>query len=174
MKGLAQLGAVFLAAIAQVTVAPLFPIAGANPQLVLLMLCLVAAFSGPVPAMVLTPVGAVMLGMLSDRDAGLLLLAYLPVVALGALLEDAPVPLSHAAKTYSMTLGAGLVARSVLAAGAMLGGAPAAIGALVSDVLVPGVFIDMVLLTLCYVPLRLAGLRGSGFRLQRGRYFASL
>jgi hypothetical protein len=29
-------------------------------------------------------------------------------------------------------------------------------------------------LTLCYVPLRLAGLTGSGFRLQRGRYFAHL
>ncbi|MEJ5221101.1 MAG: hypothetical protein WHT63_03740 [Tepidiforma sp.] len=174
MKALGWFAAVFLAAVAQVTVAPLFPVAGAVPELVLLTICLAAAFSGPVPVMVLTPLGALMLGMISDRDPGLLLLAYLPVAVLGALLEDAPLPLGHAARTYAMTLGAGLAARTVLAIGAMLGGAPAAFGALAADVLLPGLFVDIVLLTICYVPLRLIGLEGSGFRLQRGRYFASL
>lgn len=174
MKALALFALVFGAAIAQVTVAPLFPVGGAVPELVLLSLCLVAAFSGPVPVMVLTPLAALMHGMLADRDAGLLLLAYLPVLPLGAALEDGPLPLGHAARTYVMTAGAGAAARSVLAIGAMLGGAPALFGALAAEVLLPGLLLDIVVLTLCYVPLRLAGLTGSGFRLQRGRYFAHL
>lgn len=174
MRGLALFVAVFLAVVAQVTVAPLFPVAGAVPELVLVTLCLAAAFAGPGPVLVLTPAGAVMQGMIADRGAGLLLLAYLPVVVLGALLEDAPLPLGHAAKTWLMTLGSGLVARTILAVGAMLGGAPAAFGPLVTAVLLPGLFIDFVLLTLLYVPLRLAGLSGASFAGARGRYFASL
>ncbi|PFG75244.1 hypothetical protein [Tepidiforma thermophila] len=172
MKPLALVALVFGAAIGQVTVAPLFPVDGAVPELVLLSLCLVAAFSGPVPVMVLTPLAAVMHGMLADRDAGLLLIAYLPVLPLGALLEDGPLPLGHAARTYLVLAGAGVLARSVLAIGAMLGGAPALFGPLLVDVLLPGLFLDVLLLTICYLPLRLAGLEGGSFRLQRGRYFA--
>ncbi len=174
MRAAGWFALVFGAAAAQVTVAPLFPVAGAVPELVLLTVCLAGAFSGPGPVMVLTPLGAVMLGMLSDRDPGLLLVAYLPVVVLGALLEDAPLPLGHAARTYGMTLGAGLAARTVLGVGAMVGGAPAAFGTLATAVLLPGLFVDMLVLTVCYVPLRLAGLEGGGFRLRRGRYVAGL
>jgi len=48
------------------------------------------------------------------------------------------------------------------------------LGPLVSQVLLPGVFIDAVLLLSFYVPLRLAGLREASFAATRGRYFASL
>jgi hypothetical protein len=174
MKALAQFLVVFGATVAQVTVAPLFPVGGAVPELVLLSLCLVAVFGGPVPVMVLTPLAALMHGMLADRDAGLLLLAYLPVLPLGALLEDGPLPLGHAARAYATVAAAGVLARVMLAAGAMLGGAPALFGGLVMDVVLPGLLLDLVVLTLFYVPLRVAGLSGTGFRLQRGRYFARL
>lgn len=174
MRGLALFVALYLAVVAQVTVAPLFPVAGAVPDLVLLTLCLAAAFAGPSPVMVMTPVGAVMLGMLSDRGAGLLLLAYVPVVVIRALLEEVPLPLGEAGKTWLTMLGSGLAARTVLAVGAMLAGAPTMFGPLVSLVLLPGVFIDAVLLLVFYVPLRLAGLRGASFAATRGRYFASL
>lgn len=174
MRGPALFVVLFLAVVAQVTVAPLFPVAGAVPDLVLLTLCLAAAFAGPSPVMVMTPVGAVMLGMLSDRGAGLLLLAYVPVVVIRAVLDDAPLPLGEAGKTWLTMLGSGLAARTVLALGAMLAGAPMMVGPLVSQVLLPGVFIDAVLLLLFYVPLRLVGLRGAGFAGTRGRFLASL
>lgn len=174
MRGAGLFALLWLAVLAQVTVAPLFPLGGAVVDPVLLLLCLVAALGGPVPVMVLTPLGAVMAGMLSDRDAGLLLLAWLPVLPLGALLEDAPLPLSHAVKTYLLVIVAGIVARVVLAAGAMLGGAPVAFGATVTDVLLPGIMLDMVALTMCYLPLRAAGRRGAGMRLRRRGYVAGL
>lgn len=174
MKPFVLFALLFLAVVGQVTVAPLFPISGANPEFVLLALCLLTAFGGPVPVMVLTPLGAVMLGLLSDRGAGLLLLAYLPVLPIAGLLAGLGRPFNHTTRTFAMTIGAGIAFRVVMSAGAMVGGAPVQIGPLVSDVLLPGMFVDLVTLTVCYVPLRLAGWTGRGFQEQRGRYYASL
>jgi hypothetical protein len=59
----------------------------------------------------------------------------------------------------------------ILAFGAIAGGAEPAIGALISDVIVPGLVLDLSLLTVVYIPLRLAGLAGQGMTLQRSRYY---
>ncbi len=174
MRALGLFALLFLAVVAQVTVAPLFPLDGAVADPVLLVLCLVAVYGGPVPVMVLTPIGAVLAGMVSDRDAGLLLLAWLPVLPVAALLEDSPLPLNQGVKTYVLVIGTGLAARVVLAVGAMLGGAPAAVGSLVTDVLLPGIMLDMVVLTICYLPLRAGGLREVGMHGRRRGYAGGL
>ncbi len=171
MKAVAIGVAALLASIAQVTVAPLFPVAGATPEFVLLLLVLIAAFSGPSPVMVLTPIAAVAVGFLSDRAPGLLLVAYLPLLPLGFAIEESAVPVNHYLRTLAMMVMTGLWARGLLALGAIAGGAEPAFGMLVSDVLVPGFILDAVLLSVVYIPMWLAGWSGQGMRLQRSRYY---
>jgi hypothetical protein len=171
MKGTAIGVAMLLAAIAQVTVAPLFPVAGSVPELVLLGLVLLAAFISPTPVMVVTPLVAVALAFLSDRSPGILLLAYLPLLPLGFALEESSVPLNHYVRTLAMMVVTGVWLRTLLAVGAMAGGATPAFSLLVSDVLVPGLLLDAVLLTVVYIPIRLAGRSGRGMTLQRSRYY---
>ncbi|WP_322796473.1 hypothetical protein [Tepidiforma sp.] len=174
MKGLALAALVVTAAVAQVTVAPLFPVRGAVPELVVLTLAMIGTFAGPRAAMVLTPAAALAAGFLSDRDAGLLLVAYLPLLPLGAWLEDAPLPLAAGVRSWLTVLGAGVAYRVVLAAAAMLTGARVMVGPLVWDVVFPGLLVDSLFFSLCYIPLRLVGWSGGGLKLSRGRYVSGL
>jgi len=171
MRAAAALAAVVLVAVAQVTVAPLFPIAGAVPEFVLLGLTLIAAFGSPTAVMVLTPLAAVAAGFLSDRSPGLMLVGYLPLLPVGVGIEGAPAPLNHYLRTLGMMLATGAWLRAVLALGAVAGGAEPAMGPMLTDVILPGMFLDLVLLTVVYIPLRLAGIPGRGMTLQRSRYY---
>lgn len=174
MKGIAAFLATILAAMFQVTVAPLFPVSAAVPEFVLLTLVIVAAFGNPRRAMVCVPVAAVAYGFLSDRSPALLLLAYLPLLPLGLYLEEARVPLNHYARTLVATLVTGLWIRVLLMLGTVVGGADTTVGAAIGQVLVPGLFLDFALLSVVYVPLRLIGWSGQGMSLQRGSYYSSL
>jgi len=91
--------AVLLAAISQVTVAPLFPVAGAVPEIVLLTLVLLAAFNSPSPVMVFTPIVAVALRVSLGPITGLILSGVLPFfcLPLGFAIEDSPLPLNTSA-----------------------------------------------------------------------------
>jgi len=70
-----------------------------------------------------------------------------------------------------MMLATGAWLRAVLALGAVAGGAEPALGPMLTDVILPGMFLDLVLLTVVYIPLRLAGIPGRGMTLQRSRYY---
>ena len=174
MKGFLIGVAILLAAMAQVTVAPLFPVAGAVPEFVLLTLALLVAFNSPRPVMIGTPIAALAYGFLSDRAPALLLLGYLPLLPLGYLLEESRVPVNHYLRTVAMMVITGLWLRTLLALGAMTAGADAAFGILIADVLVPGIFLDLALLTVVYIPLRLIGWTGQGMTLERTGYYARL
>ncbi len=174
MRGLlAVLGTLF-AAMWQVTVAPLFPVSAAVPEFVLLTLVIVTAFGNPRRAMVCVPVAALAYGFLSDRSPALLLLGYLPLLPLGLYLEEARIPLNHYARTLLATLATGAWLRMLLILGTVVGGADATAGAIMGQVLIPGLFLDFALLSLVYVPLRLIGWSGQGMSLQRGSYYSSL
>lgn len=174
MKGALIGGAIVLSAMVQVTVAPLFPIAGAVPEFVVLTLTLLVAFSSPRPVMIGTPIAALAYGFLSDRAPALLLLGYLPLLPLGYFLEESRVPVNHYLRTVAMMTITGLWLRTLLALGAMSGGADAAFGVLISDVLIPGLFLDFALLSVVYIPLRLIGWTGQGMTLERTGYYARL
>lgn len=174
MKGAASVLAAIVAAMAQVTVAPLFPLSAAVPDFVLLVLVVVAAFGSPRRAMVCVPLAAIAYGFLSDRSPALLLMAYLPLLPLGLYLEEAQIPLNHYARTLAATLLTGLWMRGLLMLGPLLGGADASFGAVAGQVLIPGLFLDFALLSVVYVPLRLIGWSGQGMSLQRGTYYSSL
>ncbi len=174
MKGFLIGIGILLAAMAQVTVAPLFPVAGAVPEFVVLALVLLVAFSSPRPVMIGTPIAALAYGFLSDRAPALLLLGYLPLLPLGYFLEESRVPVNHYLRAAAMMTITGLWLRTLLAFGAMTAGADAAFGVLVTDVLVPGFFLDLALLTVAYIPLRLIGWTGQGMTLERTGYYARL
>lgn len=174
MKGVAAVAAVLLAAIWQVTVAPLFPLSTAVPDLVLLTLVLVTAFGTPRRGMVCVPVAALAYGFLSDRAPGLMVLAYLPLLPLGMYLEEAKLPLNHYARTLFALVATGAWARLLMILGTLVGGADASIGPVIGQVLVPGAFLDLALLTLVYLPLRLVGWSGEGMSLRRTTRYSSL
>jgi len=174
MKAAGFLVAGILAAIAQVTVAPLFPLSGAVPDVVLLTLVTIAVFSSPRPVMYATPVAAIALGFLTDRGAGLMLLAYLPLLPLGYVIQESRVPVNHFARTVAMTAATGLWARTLLAAATMVDGAEPAVGDLLAMVLLPGLFLDFALLMVAYIPSRLIGWTGEGMALRRSGYYTGL
>lgn len=170
MKGAFVALLLILAAIAQVTVAPLFPVGGVVPNLALMALVMVGMFGGARAVMLGTPVLAISLGFLSDRSPALLLLAYLPLLPLAAYLDTATVPMSRYLQTLSTMVVVGLTLRVLLALAAMSSGAELTIGVLLWQVAFPGMILDAALLTLAYVPLRFVGLVPRALTFERGTY----
>ena len=64
----------------------------------------------------------------------------------------------------------GVFSRVLLALGAVSGGAGPAMGTLLLGVVLPGLFLDLALLSLAYFPARLLGLEADEMTLQPGRY----
>lgn len=170
MKALGVCLLVVLTALAQVSVAPLFPLSAAIPDYALVTLVILTVFAGPATVMLALPLMALSLGFASDRSPGLLLLAYLPLLPLSLYVEEARVPLNRYAQMAVAGVATGAWARTLLALGAIVGGADPAFGALAGQLVIPGVFLDLALLTLVYVPLRLLGWTGRGMSLQRSRW----
>ncbi len=163
--------AVFLSVVAaalfQVSVAPLFPISGAIVDVALLTLFALAFTAGPRRAMIAMPFLALLVAFTSNRAPGLLIVAYLPLLPLAYLFEGGHLPLSRYVRILAAVLLAGLWARLVLSTGALLEGAAFQPGALVMDVLLPGLLLDAVFGTLVYVPFRVVGWTNRPLTLQR-------
>jgi hypothetical protein len=146
-----------LAALLQVTLAPLFPLRGALPDFALAAILVLVFAAGPVAAMVGLPFLALFLGFAADQSPGLVLISYLPLLPVFVLLEWSPVPLNRMARFGIAMLVTGLWARAIASAWAFLGGAEPGILTLAFDVLLPGVIFDAVLFLLVYIPFRLSG-----------------
>jgi len=146
-----------IVAAAQVSVAPLFPVRAAIPDFALLALVALAVFRGPLMVMVSLPILAIILGFVSDREPGLLVLAYLPLLPLAYWLEDAAILLSSGPRVAVATIATGIFARTLLAVGAMAQGADVAVSVLVSQLLVPGLLLDLLLFMFLYFPFRAVG-----------------
>ena len=170
MKSLGVVLLVVVTALAQVAVAPLFPISAAVPDYALVTLVLLTVFAGPAIVMLALPLMAICLGFAGDRSPGLLLIAYLPLLPLSLYVEDARVPLNRYAQMAIAGIVTGAWARTLLAFGAIAGGADPALGAITGQLVVPGLFLDFALLTVVYLPFRLLGWTGRGMSLQRSRW----
>lgn len=162
--------ALLMAALAQTAVAPLFPLSAAIPDLCLLTLVLVVAFAGPRAAMVAVPAVAIGFAFASNRAPALVLLAYLPLLPLSFYLAESGIPLNRFAQTLIAAAGTGLWARLVLALGAMADGADPQPGILISAVLIPGVMLDLLAVTLTYLPLRLIRMEPRELDIPQSRY----
>ncbi|HET7737593.1 MAG TPA: hypothetical protein VFK32_03380 [Tepidiformaceae bacterium] len=159
---------VVLAVSAQVTIAPLFPLGASIADMVLVTLVLATAFAGPRTGMFAVPFAAICLGFVSDRDAGLLLLAFIPILPLARWLETSAVPVSGYWRVALTVLGTGLWARLVLAAGVFVNGGDLPLSTLVFSALLPGALLDWALLTLAYFPHRFVGWEVRPMDVQRG------
>jgi hypothetical protein len=159
-----------LTALAQVTVAPLFPVAGAVADLPLVALLILTMYAGPTSVMLGLPFVAICAGFASDRAPGLLLFGYLPLLPLAVGIEGLAVPLGKYVRLLLVGVATGLWLRGVLALSSVAQGADPAFGALIGEVLIPGAFLDIALLTVAYVPFRLIGWSGRGMTLQQGGY----
>jgi hypothetical protein len=164
---------VFLAAIVQVSVVPLFPLQGALADVGILTLITIAFGAGPRAAMVCLPILAVFVSFASDRAPGLVLLAYLPLLPVAALMEDAPLPLGRYLRVVLTIVIAGFLSRLIFSLGAFADGARFLPGAMVTEVLLPGVTFDLILATILYMPLRLSGWAARSLTLRRTGWFAA-
>lgn len=166
-----RLGMLFLiVTVASVTVAPLFPIRGASPDFALVTLVALSVFSGPRTVMVALPVLSVLLGFSTDRAPGLLLMGYLPLLPLAAFLASGTLPFNRYAQVLTAGVTTGLWSRFLLAFGSIAQGADLQMVALLGDVLIPGFFFDLVLITIVYFPFRLVGWSPRQMTLQRGGF----
>ena len=171
MKVAAGLTAVLVAALAQVAVAPLFPVGGAVANGALIVLAGVALVLGPLAAMVALPLLCVFQGFASDRSPGLLLIAYLPLLPVATLVEEARLPGNRFIRMLTAVAVVGAWARLVLAGAAFIQGAAFTPGALVRELVIPGLFLDIGLFALAYLPPRAVGWTPQRLTLRRaGRY----
>lgn len=170
MKPLGIVTLVVVVALAQVAVAPLFPVSAAIPDLALVTLVMLAVYAGPTTVMLALPLMAICVGFASSRDPGLLLMAYLPLLPLALFLEESRVPLNRYAQMTAAGMATGAWARSMLALGAIAGGAEPALGTLTFGLLFPGLLVDFALLTVVYVTFRVLGWSGRGMTLERSRW----
>ena len=155
------------AALAQVTIAPLFPLDAAVADVGLLALVLLSLLAGPKSAMVGLPLLALLTGFTSDRSPGLLILCYLPYLPVAYAFSQAQVPLPRFARIAVAALATGAWARALLGIVTFLQGAPFAPGELFAAIIIPGLALDALLVALLYVPCRLAGRTGGSLSLRR-------
>jgi hypothetical protein len=162
--------AVIITPLLQVTVAPLFPLQAATAQVCLALVALVAAMSGPRPAMVAAPVMAVLHAFLSGLPPGLLLLAYLPIVPLMHWAEESE-PLPSPMLRFVLAVAAtGLFVRVLLGLAATSEGAELSPTSLLLNLLAPGLVLDSLVASVAYAGCRLAGWEPGPRRLFRGAY----
>lgn len=172
MKGLAIAALLIVATVFQSTVAHLFPVRGAVFDFGLAALVVTYVWAGPRHAMVALPVAALLISFATDRAPGLLLLAYVPLLPIAYALEERNAPLTRYAHTLAAGVATGAWARTVLATGPMLEGAGFAGTDLLFVVLVPGLFLDILLVTLAYLPFRLLGWSARPMTLHRSGFGA--
>lgn len=151
---------VLLAPTLEAAVAPFFPLRGAQPNVALIILFGIAVAGGPRLAMGAIAPLALLVAFQTGRPPALVLAGYLPLLPLGYLIEGGRVPLNAFARAIVAVLATGGWARLMLSLGAFSAGATFSIRELGSDVLISGAILDLVLLSVVYLPLRLTGVSG--------------
>ena len=136
--------------LAQVAVAPFFPLAGAVVELPVVVLLLLAIFAGPRAVMIALPILVLFLGFSTNVEFEWLVLAYLPILPCAAWIQrQRAIPQTPYALVLGTTFVAGVWARGVFAAVTMASGAsPDA--AVIVDILLPGAAFDAVVLSVIY------------------------
>ena len=167
MKAVAVFVLVGLSTLAQVAVSPLFPLHAAVADIGLLGLVLVLLMAGPRSAMVAVPLLGLLLSFATNRSPGLFILAYLPLPPLAYLLGETQLPMMRFVRILTAAVGTGVWARLLFGMVAFLQGADFAPGELIRAIIVPGLVLDALLVTIIYLPCRLAGLTGRSMSLRR-------
>lgn len=172
MKAALVLSLTLLVAVAQVSVAPLFPVRAATFDFALASLALLMVFAGPRAAMAALPLTAIFLGFVTGRSPALLLAGYLPLIPMAAFVADLNVPIGRYAQLIGTGAMTGLFVRVLLGLAAVAHGAAFPLGVVVFQLLLPGLFLDIGLLTILYFPFRFVGWEPQRMSLRRGGFVA--
>ena len=149
---------VVLSSIAQISIAPFITISGATINFNLLAIIFIATYTNRT-----TSVGALLLltlltGSITETPYEWVLLAYLPTIPLIYLIDllrrndDYTLITVVAAATVI-----GLWGRILMSIIAMSDGAPASFGTVISQILAPGILLDMIPVIIFYGIFKLAG-----------------
>lgn len=158
MRALLLLLLVLATVLAQVAIAPFFPVVGAVVDLPVVLLLLLAIFAGPYAVMVALPILVVFLGFSTNVEFEWLVLAYLPLLPCAAWIQrQRLIPQSPYALVLVLAFATGIWARGVLAVVAITSGASPSFGALITDVLLAGAAFDAAVLSLGFVLCRWVG-----------------
>ena len=137
--------------LAQVAVAPFFPLAGAVVELPVVVLLLLALFAGPRAVMLALPILVLFLGFSTNVEFEWLVLAYLPILPCAAWIQrQRAIPQTPYALVLGTTFVAGIWARGVFAVVTTASGASPEVGTVIVDILLPGAAFDAVVLSVAY------------------------
>jgi hypothetical protein len=162
--------ALLLAISVQTAVAPLFRFGSAEASIVLLFVLFVLILEGPRPAMVAAPAAAILYAFAAGLSPALVLIGFAPLVLIGAWIEALRWPVARFALVAGTFVAATAVLRLVLAAGAVLQGADAAVWTLIGRIMIPGAILDVALLGIAYLPLRIGRIELHEMSLGASRY----
>ncbi len=144
--------------LAQVAVAPLFPLLGAVVELPVVVLLLLAVFAGPYAVMIGLPILVLFLGFSTNVEFEWLVVAYLPLLPCAAWIQrHRAIPQTPYALVLVMVIAAGVWARAVFSAVAVTSGAGLAVGPVVTDILLTGAVLDAAVVTVVYALCRWVG-----------------
>ena len=149
MRALVLVALSLIVCAAQLSVAPLFPLSGAVPDLGLVFFAALAWRGGVSPLLVSAPAYAGWFALLAGRSPLLVFVAYAGAAA-ALLVLARPEPgarrpverVSGAAAILGLSIGS-LWTRASFAVGSMLAGASAEPWSLVADVIAPGLLLDL-------------------------------
>ena len=144
--------------LAQVAVAPLFPLLGAVVELPVVVLLLLAVFAGPYAVMIGLPILVLFLGFSTNVEFEWLVIAYLPLLPCAAWIQrQRAIPQTPYALVLVMVIAAGIWARAVFTAVAMTSGASLAVGPVITDILFTGALLDAAVVSVVYALCRWVG-----------------
>lgn len=142
MRALTASAGVLFVAAAQVTVAPLFPVAGTVAELPLVAASVFAWLHGVRSLLLALPALAVLTALLAGRDPGLILIAFAGAFPALAVALELRWPLGRWVGALVGLAASGLWCRAILIAAAAFDGARGDPTALVGRVLAPGAAAD--------------------------------
>lgn len=159
---------VLVTVLAQVAIAPFFPVLGTIVHFPVVMLLLLAIFAGPHAVMFAFPVLVLFLGFSTNVEFEWLALAYLPLLPCAAWIQgEHRIPQTPYALVLVMTVAAAVWIRGIFVLVAVGSGADATVGEVFVEILLPGVMLDGVILSLAYGLCRWIGWPTRSLELER-------
>jgi hypothetical protein len=158
-----------LVAVAQVTVAPRYPLSAAFPDYMLVTLVVWVMIRPRDDSMAALPLGAFLVGATGPQSVMVLMFVYLTLLP-GALVLRALSPLGSFLNSLVLLIGATLLRDLVLAAEAVSSGANVGLTDVLFRAYFPGLALNLLLLPFFYLGLRYLGPRMSFARWRARAY----
>ena len=150
---------VVLSSIAQISIAPFITISGATLNFNLLAIIFIATYTNRTTSVGALILLALLTGSITETPYEWVLLAYLPAIPLVYFIYFLMRERVHTFITLlAVTTIVGLWGRILMSVVAISGGTSTSFGEVISQILAPGILLDMILVIIFYGIYKLAGL----------------